>query len=909
MGDTVNLAARVMGKAAWGEMVATQEVIDRATTDFELTALEPFMVKGKSAPIHGQAVGQPRGARVHYDEASLEIVGRSNELARMREALASAHHGEGRVIELVGPAGIGKSKLMSTVRSLDHGLDEFTVEAGRYSLATPYFALRRSLRRIVGALPEAPAEDVEKAVRRTVEWLAPDLTDWLPLLAGPLGIDIPETKETERLEPVNRPQMVHATVMALIERVMTGPTLITVEDAHWLDEASSEVVKQLSLGLTRKPWVVLITRRDVPSGLQLPDEVSATRIELQPLADDAAMAMAWKAAKDLALPPGTIDELVQRSGGNPLFLQELVRAASTGHLSELPETIEATIAATIDTLEPDDRSLLRHAAVLGSKFPIGILEAMFEVRPATLSVDLDRLDHFLVRDTVGDAVRFRHVLLRDVAYEGLSFRSRRALHERAGTILEDSAGDHPERVAELLSIHFHAAGRYRQSWIYSRIAGERARRNGAPVEAAAFFARALEDSRHIDVALSERAEAALQLGDISELGGRYEDADAAYRLARRLCKEPLQLAEVSQKIGLLREREGRFTAAIRWFGRGLKALGDDMSAEATRTRAVLVGTAGHSRVRQGRYLEAIKMLEEAATLAESSGERFALAYACQQLDLAHSELGKLSNCVYSPRALAIYEELGNERGKGEALNQMGITAYWEGRWDEAVNLYERSLEAQRRAGSLVDDAVGLNNIGEIRSDQGRIGEAEQLLTAALRVWTGAGLRHGIGWATSNLARAAARDRRLDEAEERFDVARHILSGVGAEGMLLETMARQVELAVFRGDPSTALGLARDVACRATKLGGMANVLTLIQRMESYALCQSGDCRTGWQRLIENLADCGQRGADYDAALALEALARIAPKVGEDGSEEFAAQAKAIFDRLGVIATPDVPLPD
>jgi tetratricopeptide (TPR) repeat protein len=286
-----------------------------------------------------------------------------------------------------------------------------------------------------------------------------------------------------------------------------------------------------------------------------------------------------------------------------------------------------------------------------------------------------------------------------------------------------------------------------------------------------------------------------------------------------------------------------------------------------------------------------------------------LAYACQQLDLAHSELGKLSNCVYSPRALAIYEELGNERGKGEALNQMGITAYWEGRWDEAVNLYERSLEAQRRAGSLVDDAVGLNNIGEIRSDQGRIGEAEQLLTAALRVWTGAGLRHGIGWATSNLARAAARDRRLDEAEERFDVARHILSGVGAEGMLLETMARQVELAVFRGDPSTALGLARDVACRATKLGGMANVLTLIQRMESYALCQSGDCRTGWQRLIENLADCGQRGADYDAALALEALARIAPKVGEDGSEEFAAQAKAIFDRLGVIATPDVPLPD
>ena len=171
--------------------------------------------------------------------------------------------------------------------------------------------------------------------------------------------------------------------------------------------------------------------------------------------------------------------------------------------------------------------------MLGGQFQIEVLAPMVEQPPAQVADDVRRLTHFLTPETSG-IVRFRHILLRDVAYEGLAFRARRALHHRAALILEQSSDD-ADALAELLSIHFHRAGRFRESWRYSSVAGERAQRNGAPIEAAGFYTSALEAGRRLDdLDVDSRADVAERLGDCLELGGRYERARAVYGQARRL---------------------------------------------------------------------------------------------------------------------------------------------------------------------------------------------------------------------------------------------------------------------------------------------------------------------------------------------------------------------------------------
>lgn len=907
MGDAVNLAARVMGHGEWGQLLATQDVLDRRRTEFDLVALAPFGVKGKSEPVAAQVVGAPRGRRDEGAEIALPLVGREREAGIIRQALAAAHHGEGHVIELVGEPGIGKSKLLAAMTSTQHGLARFTFEAGRYSLLTPYFALRRGLRHSMGLSADAPDTDVEASLRAIVAAAAPQLESLIPLLGIPLGLQLPDTPETARLDPANRQSRLQAAVVELMVQLLAEPTLITIEDAHWLDSASAELLLALLHGVERRSWAVLLTRRPVAGGLELPDSVPVTPMRLEALDRAALVQLAVASARGRSLAPGVIDELVDRSGGNPLFLQELVRAAMRGSVSELPDSIEAVIASSIDTLDPEDRALLRHAAVLGNQFPVNVLAPMLGEPHPIVAEGIDRLAHFLV--PLGDGViRFRHILLRDVAYEGLAFRARRALHQRAGEILEQSASQ-PEALAELLAIHFHQAGRFDASWRYSRVAGERAQRNGAPVEAAGFYERALDSAKRLrDVALGEQAEVAEHLGDVLEMSGRYEPARHAYSQARRLARnDPLRRGRLCRKLGLVRDREGHYGQAQRWYSRGLRELDAVDGRGLGALRAQLLTQSASSKLRQGRHGQALPLLESAIAAAEPTGDAAARAFAYTVLDQVLVDQGRFSEARYSALAVPLYDELRDDRGLATAYNQLGNIAYWRGEWDEAVKDYESALDADRRGGGLVTTAIYLNNIGEIRSDQGRFDEAEALLFDAYEIWNGGGWRHGAGWALSNLGRAASRAGRFEEAQVRLAGACRIFTEIGADSLLLETEARNLERLVLQGEHAEALEVWAELSPRADKVG-VVSVINLVQRLEAYARCQAGDLERGWALLEANVATCQERGAEYEAALGREGLLRVAPLLGRPVDPEVAEAARTAFERLGVIRTPTIPLP-
>ena len=281
-----------------------------------------------------------------------------------------------------------------------------------------------------------------------------------------------------------------------------------------------------------RPWLVCATRR--PAGAPSAGRAGGSRrAELAPLDAEATARLALAADEELTLGEEDLSAVAARSGGNPLFVRELVAAASAGS-SELPETVERLMTERIDTLPADDRLMLRYASVVGQWFDLDVLRESRRVSCRT-STDIERwhrLSDFVERGAE-DAFFFRHELFRVAAYEGLSFRRRREIHGRVGEVLEQRFAGRTDEAAGLLSHHFVEAGDGHRAWHYSVAAGRRARSRFANVDAAEFFARALRAADELGAASPlEVAEIAEALGDVCELSARYEDARSAYRRAR-----------------------------------------------------------------------------------------------------------------------------------------------------------------------------------------------------------------------------------------------------------------------------------------------------------------------------------------------------------------------------------------
>jgi class 3 adenylate cyclase/predicted ATPase len=897
MGDATNLAARVMGRAAPGQIVATAAVLERTRAPFDHEPMEPFLVKGKSVPINASRV---LGARAGQDtrsapDAAVHLVGRAHERALIAKLIADARDGRGGVLALVGEAGIGKSALVDHARTFADGMPQLSFAAAPYAAASPYYAVRGPLRNLLG-LPAGADADALTAVLASA---APELVPWAPLVGVVLGISAPETDQTRALAPEFRRARAHAAVQTLLARLLHGASAVLVEDAHWLDEASGALLADVAAAATEQGWAMLVTRQPAGGTVLAPD--NATVVTLGPLA--AAELQDLTASALGEVPAHVRAQLVERSGGNPLFLLELLTAARNGTDAEsLPDTIEALVAARVDALQPVERSLVRHAAVFGHRFTTAQLAALTGTAQDAVDRALAPLDAVVVPERNG--YRFVHALVRDAAYAALPYRQRRVLHQRAGELIEHQGRTDLAEWSDLLSLHFEQARDHAKTWRYAAIAAARARVQWAPADACTLYRRALGAARALGVADTELASTYEELGDCAELAGRYVEAADAYREARaRVGEDPVRAAELCRKEGWVRERSGRYSAALRWYRRGLDALGDADDEALIRTQLVLAE--GAARLRQGRYRQAVPLLHAAVQGAQRHQDEATLAHAYYLLDWAYTDLGSDEALHYRELSLPIYQRLGNLAREGVVVSNLGIDAYFEGRWADAVELYERGRVASTRAGDVVQAATAANNIGEVYSDQGRLDAAETMFRDALATWQRAPFPVGIWLATSNLGRVAARGGRFAEAAELFAKAREGFGVIGADGYVVETRSREVELHALAGEPAAADALAVETLERVRRLGGLGHLTVMLLRLRGYAAAQRGDHALAARLLQESLAAAGDSGLLFERALTLEALGRVL-----DGAEGEAHRGAAtdLLQRLDVVRTPHFPLP-
>lgn len=581
LGDAVNTAARLQSHAEPGTVLVGHETHRRIATLFDWGEPRSLELKGKGEPVLAypvdgvRAAGRARGLSTVHGP----FIGRGRELEAADEFVDAALAGSGRILYLTGEPGIGKSRMLAELRRT---VQESRPEHGRalwiegrcvsYGESMPYWPFRDLLRTWLGVLADEPELRVRVALRRNLDRLFGDrVLEVYPYLGAMLGIAL-EPDAQARLDELSPEALQFRTfevVRALLGRLaQDGPVAVALEDLHWADATSLQLLERL-MGDTEVAALLLVLtsrpERDHPSwrvkeaaARELPHRMHETALEA--LSGDAGRELLHSLVGASTLPDEMQRRILEPAEGNPFFLEELVRSlVDAGALVqegdgwrfdhavdvEVPPTVEKVILARIDRLEPGPHAALMAASVLGREFGLPILEAVSGGNGAVQRslLDLQRLD--LVRESrrwPEPEFHFKHALIQETAYRTLVANDRTRLHRKAADWLERTYAGREDEVAGLLAHHWLAAEDEDKAVTYLTRAGDRARQDYALDEAIGHYRGLLP----ILERRGERQEVALVLFKLAlalHVSLRFGEANETYQRAFAFWTPPEAPAE------------------------------------------------------------------------------------------------------------------------------------------------------------------------------------------------------------------------------------------------------------------------------------------------------------------------------------------------------------------------------
>jgi class 3 adenylate cyclase/tetratricopeptide (TPR) repeat protein len=905
-GDAVNLAARLAAYADLGSILMAADVLDHTRRYYAVNEAPAATLKGKSKPVPVVTLGDPLEPRRQQDLGDV-LVGRDTEMATLTGAMAQLANGSGALIEVVGEPGIGKTRLVDQVVAR---ADETTVlrcDCERTGAGTPFTPVRRLLHRVLGTTSTTDPDTVARCLVECVSKSAPDLLPWVSLLGVVLDLTLPASPEVAELEESHRAERVPELFSDLLERMVPTPAIFVVEDAHLADPASARVLAALARRASKHAWLLLVTRDERPTEW-MPDPLE--RIELGPLAMAPSIELAEVATPERPLPPAIAEALAIRSGGHPLLLLELARAIVRGEdPDDLPSSVEELAAAQIDRLTQAERSLLRRAAVLGDEFDEDLLLRMVEdVAPEqTVPELLARLDGLIV--AAGRQLRFRHPLLREVAYAGLPYRRRRELHAHAAEVLEANTSA-AERRPEILALHYFVAGRYDKAMDYGWRAGERAMARHAPAAAADSYGRAAEAARHsLGVSPSERSFYLEALGDAQFLAGRSTEAAAAYLEALRGVRgQPLREAHMALKQARVEQRRGHYTNALRRASLGLRALTSADGTEADALRARLEVRYAVCRASQGRYADGRRWAERALQHAEAANELDAQAQAHLVLQTVDFLSAGQQSEQHGAMALQLFEQLGDLSGQAHALNNLASRRFYAGQWSDALPMFARAAESFRRIGDATNAANADYNRADVLARQGHYDDAWPLLQETLRVARAVGEEELVAFVRREQGRVRSRAGDGEAGLKLLDQAREQLTRLGEPQEVLETDIAIAEAHLLSGRPQQSLTLMEVALAEATSRHAVT-LLPAAYRVQAAALLGSGIVDQARAAVSAGLRYSSSPDVAHERGFLLAVEARIARTEQDREADRLEQEASSALGLLGVVSVPlgDLPL--
>ncbi|MEO0136515.1 MAG: tetratricopeptide repeat protein [candidate division WOR-3 bacterium] len=933
MGDTVNLAQRLQNAAPRGKIYVSEEVYRHTCQEIVYRKLKKIPVKGKSGMIQ---VFTPIRVRVPYSLrkiAEIPLIGRSDEMAHLNKIFGEVKNGKGRVVGIVGEAGIGKTKLVYEFKR-QLGVDAVVIEGKgiEYHSNSSYFVLREILKKIFGINEKDSPETMARRIAKTIEELDDAvLRTKISFYKYFLSADLTETerRQLEAMPAEERSRLLMEAIHSLILKYpRSRPLVIIFDDCHWVDNETINFMHTLAHTIGYKPIMLIALYRpsfDIGRTGELP---YFSMLNLKPLEMEETAALLKKIFNCERIEDELLALLLKKSGSIPFYLSELAINLSntnmiqikdgcaylaSGATFSLPRSLDELIMTKVDRLAPELRAIVNIAAVIGEEFSFKLLQALLPSRER-LHKNLLFLTHqniFKIIESTGlpeeNKYGFTHTLIRDAVYNSLLKKELKSYHQKVGFAIEKIFGFNLEEYYDTLAHHFYLGGELLKALDYLEKAGDKKRDfylNNAAIE---IYQRCLSI---IPSTMPQRiVRIKEKLGSVYELIGDYKNALETYQSIKKYAEsDRLTWARSLKHQALIYYRQGIYEKAMKHLHEArkeLRRISDSQSililkelSEISSWESWFYRIKGKIDLAEKKALESINIIKKVKKWSSDPGLKKTMLVAYNNLAIVHQLKGEPAKAIaLCERALTIAHEIGEFRGQRLIYNTLGIAYRMQGEYDKAIDAFTMYLKISEELEDKHNIGIAYCNLGNVYQDKGDSRVAIDFYHKFLKISEELGDKSGVGTAINNIGIVYFNEgdyqRALESFEQYLKISRKLGEKQGvaiAYGNLGEIYYHQFKfkkaMELFKKYLRIAqqLNARRDIAMASYNLGRiyteMGN-LNLAQRYLEQA-----------RRLFENV------GNKFAIGMVLNTLGYLKFKQGKfDESKKFLNAAQEIANLI------------
>jgi predicted ATPase/class 3 adenylate cyclase len=779
IGEMVNLAQRLESAAGPGEILVSENVYRQTRSLFTYEQQQELKIKGIGHSINGyKLIGKRSETRSlrGFDDLRAIMVGRDAELQKILGAVHSlVERNSGSFVLIRGEAGIGKTRLVNEL--IARVKDKFiNITQGlnvSYRRSSPYWVFQECLRQYLGVTSDTTEPQIrEKLSKQVMGVLGPQAQDVLPYLEHLMSLTPADPSLPERLSYFTADQLRQQIFIAfrnwLVAEAQYCPIILVLEDLHWADDASLELLLFLMDAVRTNPILIcgitriwdseLLTQINNRAQNMLGSQYQGIELKSLPPAQNKQLFHQLLTFPDL--PPTFQNEILSRSDGVPFYLEEILRmliddgvitqvqgswqlnpeAENTIH--GVPDNIQALILARFDHLDPLGKQVLQAASAIGQTFSLPVLSDVLEESPDNLQENLDELvDKAFLEKRDGEPASeysFRHVLTSEAIYSTLLRRDTRDLHERIGLAIEKRYRERINEHIYSLARHYSLSSKDDKALHYLFLAGEAAARNHLSAQARNYYEQALDINNRTPGAPKQVGRIYTGLGDVLVWIGEYENARRYYDDALNLIEpednsQTRQFIALHRKISTTFERQGDFDQAVSQLDAAqqlISQLTDPLPFEAAKNFSNI----GWINFRRGDLDAAEENLTKALSLVENSTQYDVIASIYNRLGGVFYQKDDLNQSGYYVRkSLVLREEIGDYGAIARCYNNLGLLAWKLGDWDEALDDFTRSIDLTKNLNDIEATIFLHNNIGLLQTDKGNLETAREHLSESLTI--------------------------------------------------------------------------------------------------------------------------------------------------------------------------------
>ncbi len=852
-----------------------------------------------------------RDGTVRLDEdisSEYVFVGRKQELNDLWKRLQEVKRSGAHTVFIAGEAGVGKTRIVSEFKSyaLEEGFD-FLVGTCVKETGDPYLPFKEAFRSHLKKKEEA---QMDQGARIAF-----------------MGMDKTRDVPTKKMFDAEKEATFYETTEYIRDLAKENPLLVFLDDLHWIDRASAQILMYMTYKLGSAPVLFVCTYRpeDIDENKQIKEIIhqmitiypNVSQMELSPLGKKSTERMIKGVLQTKEVPSKYVEFVHEKTEGNPLFTREIVKHMveegivrpdddvypSRKSVIDVPEIIKDVLERRIDRLSGEAKKVLDIGSVFGDEVDYKVLSEVVDLDQFDL---LDQMDILLEADLWRESpdeekVYFHNSILRDTVYSNLRGLKKRLLHKQVAEAMEKVHYEDLDEKYPKLAYHYERADEYEKACDYYTKAGERAKSIYAHEDALEMYRKALstaekqDDGRDRMLAIREEA------ASVYKTLGRYDKCEEFLRSILDSDIDKKRGLRTYRKLAGMKLEQKYLDEGLEYADKGLSLLDKHDKDELVHELCKLLSNKGQAYMHKGEHEKARILFQREEEMAYETGEKEALAQSKHDLGSLNYLQGNMDTAAdHFGKAIETWEECGKDERLASSLNNLALVKMYLREWDEAKDYFRQNLENFQKMGDILGVGITLNNLGDIYRDSGKLDTALKHFERAEKVEKKVDYEIGLAMCLNNMAITYRLKGELEKALELQKRSLDMFRGTGNPvrvGWVLQSLGDTYH---ERGDTEKALDSLKEAYGLLKDVGEELDVSsTLITMSEVYL--EKDEIEKAREKIEKALLLSKKIDTDEVEGECRRVLGKLCREEGKiDRAEEELDKAGAILEDISII---------